>query len=284
MSITIGLPVYNAAKFLKPAINSILNQSFSDWELIIVDDGSDDESLEIARSFVDPRITVISDGKNKKLPFRLNQIVSLAKYDFIARMDADDLISPERLRKQYDLIINQSDIDLVSTGVVSFNSDGKVFGVRYTKSLYKPTLTDVLEGKSGIVHASVLGKRDWFIRNPYDENCLLAEDYKLWLNAFLKNDFNVAYCEDPLYFYREDQNITYNKLKIGYLSQIKIMFTMFGTIPILNLIYVLLKYIAKIFIIQFIFITKQQKLLHRRRVTFTSKNSVYQELLDKMNT
>ncbi|MCW1511070.1 glycosyltransferase family 2 protein, partial [Acinetobacter baumannii] len=97
--ISIGIPFYNAENFLANAIQSVINQSFKDWELILVDDGSTDKSLDIAREFEkkDNRIKVISDGLNLKLPARLNQIITISKYDFIARMDADDIMHPDRL-------------------------------------------------------------------------------------------------------------------------------------------------------------------------------------------
>ncbi len=93
---------------LEDAIKSVLAQTFQDWELILVDDGSTDRSLEIARSFVDSQIRIISDGYNRRLPYRLNQIISEAKYDIIARMDADDLMAVDRLEKQIKVLNEKS--------------------------------------------------------------------------------------------------------------------------------------------------------------------------------
>ena len=96
MFITIGISIYNAELYLADAIKSIISQSFEKWELILIDDGSTDNSLSIAKLFAeqDSRIRIISDGQNKKLPCRLNQIIQEAKYEYITRMDEDDLISP----------------------------------------------------------------------------------------------------------------------------------------------------------------------------------------------
>lgn len=101
--ITIGIPFYNAEAYLADAIKSVLAQTFKEWELILVDDGSSDNSLKIAKEFEkkDSRIRVISDGLNKKLPARLNQIINKARFNIIARMDADDLMDIERSEKQY---------------------------------------------------------------------------------------------------------------------------------------------------------------------------------------
>jgi glycosyltransferase involved in cell wall biosynthesis len=134
MPISIGIPFYNAEKFLAGAIRSVFAQTYQDWELILIDDGSTDGSLEIARSVNDPRVRVISDGVNKKLPTRLNQIVAEAKYDFIGRMDADDLISPPRFQKQVAVLNKHSEIDLVTTGVFSVTNALKPIGVRWHHS------------------------------------------------------------------------------------------------------------------------------------------------------
>ena len=107
--ISIGIPFYNAEKYLKFAIQSVIAQSYQNWELILVDDGSSDNSLEIAQDFAlkDARIRVICDGKNRKLPYRLNQLILESKGDFIARMDADDIMHPDRLLIQLTYLKNR---------------------------------------------------------------------------------------------------------------------------------------------------------------------------------
>ena len=100
MKVTVGIPFYNAGKDFHTAIASVLNQTHQNIELILVNDGSTDESLSIAQSFSDKRITIIDDKLNKGLPARLNQIIDLAQGEYIARMDADDVISADRISKQ----------------------------------------------------------------------------------------------------------------------------------------------------------------------------------------
>ena len=117
MNVTIGISFYNAEDYLSDAIKSILVQTYSHWELILIDDGSKDNSLKIADTYAakDKRIRVISDGMNKKLPYRLNQITSEAKGDYIARMDADDVIAVDRIEKQVNFLEknNQKNTHLV---------------------------------------------------------------------------------------------------------------------------------------------------------------------------
>ena len=99
--VTIGLPFYNAEKYLALAIESVLQQTYTNWELLLLDDGSTDNSLSIAQSYAqkDSRIKVISDGKNKNLATRLNELPSLAQGLYLARMDADDIMHSARIVK-----------------------------------------------------------------------------------------------------------------------------------------------------------------------------------------
>lgn len=221
MPISIGIPFYNAESYLADAIRSVFSQTYQDWELLLVDDGSTDRSLEIARSIRDPRVRVLSDGQNKKLPFRLNQITSEAKYDFIGRMDADDLISPARFQKQIDFLNTHKEFDLITTGLCSINKKDTPIGVRCSSLGSSVNGKNLIMGRHGIVHASILGKKSWFKRNPYDSSVHLCEDYELWLRAFSKNDFNIYILNEPLYYYREDKTELAAGMIEAYRNQIK---------------------------------------------------------------
>lgn len=214
--VSIGISFYNAETTLLDAVRSVFMQTHQNWELILVDDGSTDKSLSIAQTIKDPRVRVYSDGKNKKLAARLNQIIDLAKYDFIARMDADDLIDPSRIEKQLRVLTERNDIDLVSTGVLSLNDNNKPVGVRCVALGHKVTAKNLLTGNSGIVHASVLARKSWYQRNYYREDYPAAEDSELWVRAYSSSDLNVFFIPEPLYFYREDGNVTKSKLLRGY--------------------------------------------------------------------
>lgn len=219
MPITIGIPFYNARCYLADAIRSVFAQTYQDWELILVDDGSTDGSLDIARSVRDPRVRVVSDGKNRKLAYRLNEITALAKYGYIARMDADDLMSPTRLELQHAVLESDKGVDLISTGVCSLSNDNNAVAVRGKAFDGAPNARELLLGRAGIVHASILGRREWFLRNPYGLSSLLAEDYELWLSACRKGDLRIRIIGEPLYYYRESGNVTKEKLLTAYRSQ-----------------------------------------------------------------
>lgn len=222
--ITIGIPIYNAEDYLADAIKSVLAQSYQNFELILVDDGSKDNSLMIAKDFEkqDSRIKVISDGVNKKLPARLNQIIAEAQGKYIARMDADDMMHSERIAKQLDFLLSNPQFDLVSTSLISIKNNNEIIGIR-TYLPKQVTKKDALLGQSGILHASILAKKSWCQRNLYNEVNTLAEDYELWLSAIIKDDLKVGFLPEYLYYYREESSATKRKMLKGYDTQTKII-------------------------------------------------------------
>lgn len=216
VGITVAIPFYNAGPFFPEAIRSVFAQTFVDWELLLVDDGSVDDSLAIARAVRDPRVRVFSDGQNRRLAARLNQITALARYPLIARIDADDLMSPDRLQVQYDILAAEPDLDLVTTGLFSVADDRRLIGAR-GRDQTGIGFADIAFGRATIVHASLLARTAWHARNPYEETATLgSEDTDLWLRASLKGDFRHRALSRPLYVYREEQNLKASKMLRAY--------------------------------------------------------------------
>jgi len=210
MKITVGIPFFNPGDIFAESIQSVLEQTHQDLEIILLDDGSSDGSLAIAKSFNDPRIKVISDGKNLRLPKRLNQLIDLATGDFIARMDADDIIAPTKFAQQLAMLQANEKIDLVATGMCSITNDNQVIGYRLPveKQRINNTVADAIFGRVNIAHATILARKSWYLRNRYNENARLMEDYQLWIDAAVNNDLNVGYIQAPLYFYREESSVS----------------------------------------------------------------------------
>ncbi|MFD2165468.1 glycosyltransferase family 2 protein [Thalassotalea euphylliae] len=225
MKVSIGIPFYNPGHVFKSTIESVLAQTFTDFELILLNDGSKDESVEIANSFEDSRVRVVNDGTNKGLPARLNELIALSNGEYIARMDADDLISPERLAKQVAYLDEHADIDLVSTGLCSITNDCKVIGYRTPAERTNPEITvkQAIFGQSDIAHATIMARKAWFERNRYNEKAKLMEDYQLWIDAAVKNDLNAGFISTPLYFYREESSVSPQKAINAYRNQIAIV-------------------------------------------------------------
>lgn len=214
--VSIAIPFYNPGPALLDAVRSVFAQTYRNWELLLVDDGSTDGSLELAESIRDSRVRVFSDGQNRRLAARLNEITGLARHSYIARMDADDLMARCRIWRQMAVLVREPGVDLVSTGVYSLDDKCFPVGRRCVGPQHRITPRGLLAGQSGIVHASVLARKQWLQRNPYREDVPQSEDTNLWVRAYSKNDLRARILPEPLYFYREDGNVTVQKLLLAY--------------------------------------------------------------------
>lgn len=201
--ITVGIPFYNARSTLAAAVRSVFAQTISDWELLLVDDGSTDGSLELARAIKDPRVKVISDGKNLKLAARLNQISQLASAPLVARMDADDLMVPERLEKQLAFLSAHPEIELMGSSAIAIDAADRPHRMRGSEPVPRSHL-EVLGGGL-FVHPTVVARKAWALANPYSLDYLRAEDYELWARGFGKA--LSAVLPEPLLLYREPTQI-----------------------------------------------------------------------------
>jgi len=140
--VTVLMPVYNAERFLREAIDSILDQSFQPLEFLIIDDGSTDSSAEIIRSYRDPRIRFVQNTKNLGIAPTLNKGISLASCELIARMDADDISHPQRLQKQFSYMKRNPKCGLLSTWARVISEDKKFIRLeRYRSNFYYYNLT-----------------------------------------------------------------------------------------------------------------------------------------------
>ncbi len=175
--ISVALPVYNGERYLAEAIDSILAQTFTNFELIIIDDGSTDASLDILSVYEkrDPRIRLIS-RENRNLVATLNEIIGLARGTWIARMDQDDIALPQRFERQLDLL-NQTGADICGSWV-------KFFGTR-DKRVYKYPLSDdaikmAMLFACPFAHPTVMMRAGLVKNNCYDKDWESCEDYDLW--------------------------------------------------------------------------------------------------------
>ena len=186
--VTIGLPVYKGECWLKAAMESVLTQTYDDWELIVVDDSPNGElgvrSEELGINN-DKRIRIISDGKHHGIAPRLNQMVQMARGEFFARMDADDIMMQTRLEKQVAFLNERPEVDVVSCSAIVIDENGEMLGVR----------------NGELMHPTVMGRTEWFRKNPYNEAYSGVEDYELWLRV--KNSANICHISEPLMYYRE---------------------------------------------------------------------------------
>ena len=202
MKITIGLPFFNAEEYLSLAIYSVLNQNYRDFELILSDDGSTDHSLNIAKMYKDPRIVIVADKKNKGLPYRLNEQVKLAKGEYFVRMDADDIMFPDRLYKQLNFLEKNPEIDIVGSNIVVINEVNEILGIREYRL---PNSNIDLFYSIPFAHPSVMGRTAWFMRHKYNEGLNGYEDSDLWIRSYNESKFGLL--KEPLIFYRDSLNL-----------------------------------------------------------------------------
>jgi glycosyltransferase involved in cell wall biosynthesis len=200
--ITIGMSVHNNAKTLSVAINSILEQTYTNWEFIIFDDGSTDGTAEILEDFSDPRICVFKDSRSLGLPHRLNEIVSRANGRYFARMDGDDASLPERLERQISYLQNHPAVDLIGSGVIVFDNSGQALGIRSASLTHNEICRDPWRGFP-LPHPTWMGKIEWFKRFKYDTAAKKAQDYDLLLRAYKQSHFGCL--PDLLLGYRQDR-------------------------------------------------------------------------------
>jgi glycosyltransferase involved in cell wall biosynthesis len=200
-SVSIALSMHNAAATIQSAIRSLLAQSFVDWELIVLDDGSSDRSVELVQAFADDRIQVHSDGRQVGLATRLNQAIDLAQGRYIARMDADDVAYPDRLARQVDFLEAHPDVDLLGAGMMVFEGDGTPVGVFPSRATHEEICARPYSGFY-LPHPSWIGRREWFRRWRYDPACRKAQDQDLLLRAYSTSRF--AALPEPLVGYRQD--------------------------------------------------------------------------------
>lgn len=272
--VTIGIPFFNDEKYLTYAIRSVINQTYKNWVLYLINDGSNDSSLEIAKKYaqLDSRIFVINDGKNLKLATRLNQIATISKTKYLARMDADDIMHPERIEKQLAILKKNSQIDVLGTNVLSINENNQIKGTRQKFILDKYELKHA----SGFIHPTIMAKTVWFQEHPYDERMKRAQDYELWYNA-KKNSCFITTTE-PLLFYREINHNYYKK----YLKAIPSMFYVAFKYKTLKTFYVAFRYVIKACLYCLAHLFGLEKMLIRRRNLLLNKKyqALFQEELD----
>ena len=176
--VTIAIPFYNEERYLAAAVQSILDQTFTDFELLLVDDGSTDGSLAIARGFGDARVVVIAEGPRRHLGARLNQVARRARADLVARMDADDLAHPRRIAAQIAILDADASCDAVGAWAAVVDQAGAILAILDSEA--RPRDPRVALRRGLMVHATMVARREWLLANPYDERFTRAEDRDLW--------------------------------------------------------------------------------------------------------
>ena len=197
--VSILMPVYKTALYLREAMDSILSQTFSDFELIVLNDCSPDNSEEILDTYEDPRIVRYRGERNVGLSNILNVGLGMARGTYIARMDSDDLSLPDRLQVQVDYLETHPEIDLVSVGMQLFGAKEEV----WVREENPEKVKIIALYHSPILHASSMWRRLRFEENGlrFRQEMVPSEDYDLWTRALVKG-LKLVNLRKVLYKYR----------------------------------------------------------------------------------
>lgn len=198
--LSVILPSYNGGDYLLLAVRSVIAQSFEDWELILLDDGSTDGSVKVIEQLDDPRIRILSDGCNKGLAARLNQGIDLSRGSLIARMDADDVCYPRRFESQVRFLDTHPEIDLVGTQIAVFRPGA------FCRRSAGPETHEAICARpwSGIrvAHPTWIARTKWYRQFRYFiPEYVRAEDQELLLRAMDESTYAVL--REVLLAYRQ---------------------------------------------------------------------------------
>ena len=207
--ISLVMSVYNGEDYLAETIESVLNQTFTEWEFIIINDCSTDNTPKILDEYAlkDERIKVHTNETNLRLPSSLNKALSLAKGKYIARMDADDICMPDRLQKQYDFMEANPTVDLSSCRFMTLKNGLYASGGCGGKD-DNNSIKALLLVTNPILHPGIIAKAEVIKELGYDKNFTCTEDMELW-TRFVLNNKKVEILSEYLMIYRlHDKQIT----------------------------------------------------------------------------
>ena len=200
--VSILLPVFNGKRFIVPAINSVLNQTYKDFELLIYNDGSTDSTLEIIESFNDKRIKIFNSSENKGIVYALNFLIDKSQGDYIARIDSDDIWYNNKLQIQVDLAKSKNKPVFIASFARLIDDKGKSFPTKFKQYSEPSDIKRYLPNSNFIIHSSVLLSKDIFKKvGNYRDKYLHTEDYDLWLRI-MDADIEIIITPEILLDYR----------------------------------------------------------------------------------
>lgn len=240
--ISVIMGIYNCGSTLAIAIESILNQTYTNWELILCDDGSRDETYQVAEKYMrkyPDKIVLLRNKKNQGLNFTLNKCLKAAKGEYIARMDGDDICSPKRLEKEVYVLETEKDIAIVSTDMQFFDETGTWGKIRHPKY---PNNYDFIK-ENPFCHAACLVRREAYeaVLGYTESKWLLrVEDYHLWIKMYAAG-FRGKNIHEALYQMRDDRN-AYSRRKFKFRlneAYVKILAIKTLHLPVYYIVYAL---------------------------------------------
>ena len=212
--VSVIMAVYNGGGFLRPCLDSFVAQSFRDFEFLVMDDGSMDDTATILNEYAsqDGRFKCFRQ-ENKGLAVALNTLIGKSVGEYIARMDVDDLVSPERLAEQVAYLDAHPDVNLVTSGVAHFLKNGRLIFAVCPKERSSKADEDILCGRRNtLVHGSVMLRSKALKEFPMPYRTRYGQDYDLWIRCLSKG-WKFATIPRILYFYRKGSALQENDAK-----------------------------------------------------------------------
>lgn len=224
--ITIAMPIYNAGNDLRLAVRSLLVQTERNWELLLIDDGSTDQSIEEIGDLIrDSRIRLVRGDKNKGLAKRLNEAIDMARGEFLARMDHDDVSFPERLEKQVIALRKDESLDVVATRAILIDENYQEAGMFPSEILHRDICKYPWRGFY-FPHPAWMGRTEWFRKFRYrEQGTYLCEDQELLLRSYPKSKFETV--NQVLFAYRIRTHVSLRKKWKTHLSWLGVQLRQF---------------------------------------------------------
>lgn len=187
----------DAGPYVADLVRSVFAQTMSDWELLLLDDGSKDAGCERLLAVSDSRVRIMSDGQWKGTAIRLNELTHQSRGKYLAVMGADDVMHPSRLELQVaDLELTGADV--TGGGMYTMNDDNEITGIMHPPPV--PGRRQDVVRRGLLFHGASMGTRDWFLVNQYDPSFVRAQDRELWCRTFEASRFSVV--NEPIIYYR----------------------------------------------------------------------------------
>ena len=194
------MPVKNCQGTVGASVRSLLAQTFTDWELLLIDDGSTDSTPGVLRQLNDRRIKILIDSLQRGLPARLNQAISLSTGKYFARMDGDDTAYPQRFERQIGYLEENPEVDLVGAWIIVFDQQGRIIGKRIGPERHRDICTNPVGGFP-MAHPTYIGSLNFFKKHQYCPRYSRCEDQEMLLRAHSTSCF--ANVPEILLGYRE---------------------------------------------------------------------------------
>lgn len=211
--VSVIMPVYNAEEFIAKAIESILNQTYIDFEFIMIIDCPTDDTLNIIKRYNDKRIRVIYNEYNSGIAYSRNRGLSVSRGKYVALMDDDDISSRDRLERQVDFLEENSDIDILGGRSQTINELGKIIStstVALTNPLY---INAMLLFRNVLINGTVMMRKDFIEKYGlcYKDNCLGMEDFRFWIDCSKVG--RITNLDEVLLLYRKSQYNETNRVR-----------------------------------------------------------------------